>query len=195
MKLDLFVHRRLMDHIGGIPFRPYEVGGWLLGFWADDAHAVFVTHATPPAASHGTPFGVHISGRGHRRRFADAWEASSGAVTYLGDWHTHPGCPPTPSPQDARALSQLASSSKFGTPRPLMAILSTPRWPAASGRIELAFYVREPTGAIAGLQAFPTDELPPEATAVPDWPWPSRRSGNGLVGAARGHRNADARGR
>lgn len=188
MPPDLFVHRDVLRRMAGVPVRPFEVAGWLLGFWADDESALFVTHATPPA-SRGTPLGVHVSGRGHKDKFQAAWDASEGAVTFLGDWHTHPGSPPVPSPTDHRALVKLASASEFGTPQPLIAIMSTPRWPwsmertsqstirwqPSHGTRSIAFYLREVSGAVVALEVNVTDELPPQARAVPLWRWPGRR--------------------
>jgi integrative and conjugative element protein (TIGR02256 family) len=175
----LFVHSEVIARINCTPARPFEVGGWLLGFWAEDASAVFVTHATPPA-SHGSPFGVRISGRGHRQRFDDAWDATDGVVTFLGDWHTHPGCPPLPSQQDAKAMEQLAGREQYGTPYPLMAILSTPRWPwkhnTGNASFQLAFYLRDARSRIVALAPKLVDTLPPDAKQVPEWAWPKIRS-------------------
>jgi hypothetical protein len=63
-----------------------------LGYWAGDRSAIVATHATP-AARRGSPFGVWISGDGHRERFHEAWEASGGHVTFLGDWQHAPRWP------------------------------------------------------------------------------------------------------
>ena len=183
MTPQLFVHRDVVDHLGQLPARPYEVGGWLLGFWAEDDSAVFITHATPPGAR-GTPFGVHISGRGHRRLFDAAWDVSDGAITFLGDWHTHPGCPPLPSDQDQKAMTKLATRKKYGTALPLMAILGTARWPWTTDPHTLALYVRGRDGKLAALQLIVTDEMPPEGAAVPSWPWRARRQLQGHMSAA-----------
>lgn len=113
---ELLVHGEVLDRLMRIPGRPWEVGGWLLGWWSDDGSETLVTHATPPA-SRGTPFGVTISGRGHRPMFDAAWNASGGTVTFLGDWHTHPGGPAAVSERDRKAMRQLASDPDFGTSR------------------------------------------------------------------------------
>lgn len=174
MKPDLFVHVGVLRHLVGVPVRPYEVGGWLLGFWSESEDAVFITHATPPA-SRGTPLGVRISGRGHRKKFDSAWDASGGAVTFLGDWHTHPGSPPVPSATDERALSRLSTDPSYGTPQPLIAILSTPRWVFSSGSTSVAFYMRAHLGKTVGLQANVVQDLPEQTRAVPSWRWPRRK--------------------
>ena len=103
----LFVHSQAAEDLLRLPAAPWEIGGWLLGYSAGHGTQLVVSHPTPPGPI-GTPFGVRISSRGHHRRFDAAWEAAGGEVTYLGDWHTHPGGPAAPSEQDAKAMRQLA---------------------------------------------------------------------------------------
>lgn len=175
MTTSLFVDESVRAHLMGVPARPYEVGGWLLGYWAEDRSSVFVTHATPPA-SKGTPFGVRISGRGHRRLFDQAWDASDGLVTFLGDWHTHPGSPPYPSARDEAALVKLATGVKFGTPEPLIAIVSTPRYPWHQGSVTIGFYLGGGEEAVRSVEAHVTSQLPTVALGVPAWRWPKDRA-------------------
>ncbi len=171
----LFVHGAAVANLAALPARPYEVGGWLLGYWSDDERSVFITHATPPA-SRGTPFGVRISGRGHRKRFDEAWTASGGLVTFLGDWHTHPASPPTPSERDEKALHKLATDPAYGTPNPLMVIVSTPRWPWHHDDAAVTAFFGSADCRPHALQVQIADQLPAEAGAVPNWPWPRRRA-------------------
>lgn len=169
----LWIHDRVLARLASLPARPWEVGGWLLGFWTADERSVFVTHATPPVGR-GTPFGVRIAGRGHRDRFEEAWAASGGQVTFLGDWHTHPGCAATPSRRDLKALRQLAGDPDYGTPRPLAGIVQTPRWPLSSAIAhESRWHVSDGDDAALELMPRIAHALPDEALAVPDWrcPW------------------------
>ncbi|MEJ7792233.1 MAG: Mov34/MPN/PAD-1 family protein [Gaiellaceae bacterium] len=165
---ELLVHGEALNRLAQVPGRPWEVGGWLLGWWSDDASELFVTHATP-AASRGTPFGVTISGRGHRPRFDAAWDASGGTVTFLGDWHTHPGGPAVLSDRDRKAMCQLASDPDFGTPHPLIAVVATGRWPwSRASRIR--FYIGT-SDEPRELEPCRVGRLPPSAARVPDWAW------------------------
>jgi integrative and conjugative element protein (TIGR02256 family) len=170
----LHVHGAVLARLACVPARPYEVGGWLLGYWSDDSDSLFVTHATPPA-SKGTPCGVRISGRGHRKLFDQAWDASDGIVTFLGDWHTHPGSPPLPSARDIRAIAKLASDPKFDTPNPLIAIVSTARFPWRAAEMQMAFYLGDRTAQAQSLVPVVAKHLPPEAATVPEWRWPPVR--------------------
>lgn len=167
----LFVHEAVLARLASLKPRPWEVGGWLLGYWADDARSLFVTHLTPPTA--GRPWKVTISGRGHRRYFDEAWDASGGEVTFLGDWHTHPGVAATPSRRDRLALVKLATEPDYGTPRPLIAIVKTGRWPWQQGAPEPRFYLGDEEGETAELTARAAAALPALAARVPRWPWPT----------------------
>lgn len=124
---DLHVHEDVSASLSRLPPRPWEVGGWLLGYWSENRSAIVVTHSTPPA-SRGTPFGVTISGRGHRKLFNEIYDRTGGHATFLGDWHTHPSGSAHPSPRDISALEQLARHPDYGTPVPLIAITATGRW-------------------------------------------------------------------
>lgn len=170
----LYVHADVPRHLLALPVLPWEVGGWLLGYWTADESNVVITHATPPGPC-GTPFGVRISARGHRERFDQAWAASDGHVTFVGDWHTHPGGPVAPSDKDRAALSKLATQHDYGTPQPLAIIVQTPRWPWQITRRALGCFKRDREGAVESLAVTPTDELVGPAASVPSWRWPARR--------------------
>lgn len=170
----LWVHSEVVSSLVRLPKRPWEVGGWLLGFWTADRRSVFVTHGTPSAGC-GTPFGVKISGRGHRGGFDEAWAASDGHVTFLGDWHTHPGCPAVPSDRDLTALCQLAQDRDFGTPQPLAAIVETGRWPFGATPSSVRWYFLHSDDEPLELSPRITETLPEAARGVPHWRWRERR--------------------
>lgn len=170
----LYVHAEVTRRVLALPAVPWEVGGWLLGYWTADEHSVVVTHATPPGPR-GTPFGVRISAEGHRERFDQAWAASGGHVTFLGDWHTHPGGPVAASGKDREALDKLAAQSDYGAPQPLALIVQTPRWPWQSTPRGLGCFMRDRNGVVKPLAMTLTEELRGSAASVPTWCWPTRR--------------------
>lgn len=172
----LFVRTAVRDRLLALPPRPWEVGGWLLGYWVRDGSAVVITAATPPAFR-GSALGIKIDGRGgHSRRFNEAWDASGGRVTFLGDWHTHPRSAPVPSRQDERAVRQLAEDPKYGTPTPLMIIVRLGLLPGSKLVPQAAFYWRTPAGLVQPLAPLWFDVLSEESAKVPEWDWPSDRS-------------------
>ncbi len=160
----------MLERLRGVRARPWEVGGWLLGYWTEDRGSLVVTHATPPI-SRGTPFGVQISGKGHRVLFDAAWDASAGAVTFLGDWHTHPRGAPSPSKRDRRAVQKLATEPDYGTPNPLLAISATGRWPWSMTLPIVRFFVGRPDQDPTRIEPIPFADLPAAAAAVPHGRW------------------------
>jgi integrative and conjugative element protein (TIGR02256 family) len=163
----LYVSTATIERIGALPARPWEVGGWLLGYSDEEQGAIVVTHATPP--SRGTPFSIRISGRRHRRYFDQAWSASDGHVTFLGDWHTHPGGLAIPSERDEEAMHQIAADPDFGEGPTLIAIAATGRWRRPAS-VETRFYI---LGDDFPRRLHPRllDQLPPPADRVPAWSW------------------------
>jgi len=167
---DLFVHFAVLADLLGLPPTRHETGGWLLGYWAVDRAAVVLTHATPPGPR-GAPDGVSISDVGHAARFQEAWDRSGGHVTFLGDWHTHPGGVPLPSGTDRAAMEQLAENAAFDTPTPVIAIATVPRLRWGRTVRYVAFFLRDPAGAVVHLEPLLLEELPAKAAGIPRW-WP-----------------------
>lgn len=164
-----FCQRRVVEQLCALPRRPWEVGGWLLGYWSGSKTLV-ATHATP-RGRRGTPFGVWINAERHGLMFDIVWEASGGRVTFIGDWHTHPGGPASLSKRDRRALAYLAAEDDFGTPEPLAGIVDLPRWPWSKRPSEVRFWLRQSDREVVELEPHLFDEMPKAAAGVPDLPW------------------------
>jgi integrative and conjugative element protein (TIGR02256 family) len=151
---ELYVHETVLAALSALPARPWEVGGWLIGYWSTDREAVVVTHHTP-ARSRGTAFGVTISGRGHRKRFDAIFDRTGGHATFLGDWHSHPAGAAEPSQQDLTAMRQLADDANYATPCPLTAIVATGRFRRRLP--ETRWWLRPADGRVQELAALPYD--------------------------------------
>jgi integrative and conjugative element protein (TIGR02256 family) len=168
----LWIHEQVLDDLAHLPGRPWEIGGWLLGYWRADGSTVVVTHATPPGRR-GTPFGVTVDAEHHQPLFDAAWDSSSGHVTFLGDWHTHPGGPAQPSARDRRALKQLAQEADYQTATPLIVIVANPRWPWSKEPREPRFWLQLNDGDDpVSMEPQRFLSLPPEAKRIPRWAWP-----------------------
>lgn len=171
---DLWIAPALVEQMLALPARPYEIGGWLLGYWTADRSSVAVTAGTPPGRR-GTPFGITIDGRHHRRRFDEAWQGSGGLVTFVGDWHSHPGGPSVPSRRDERAARLVAVDPDFGTPQPILAIVSLPRLPPRRRPRDVRWFVGDVEEELCPLAPKSMRSLPSAAASVPEWPWPRTR--------------------
>jgi integrative and conjugative element protein (TIGR02256 family) len=61
-----------------------------------------------------TRFSFERRDRAHQDRAVAIWEETSGTVGLVGDWHTHPFGPPSPSGTDRAAWRVLAGSVGHG---------------------------------------------------------------------------------
>lgn len=103
---------------------PKETGGLLLGYRHSPTEIV-ITDAIGPGP-----------GGNHRRAGFDPdtdWQTSELAlryaahhrrITYLGDWHTHPGGSSTLSRTDRRTVRAIAHHADARCPHPVMAVLA-----------------------------------------------------------------------
>jgi integrative and conjugative element protein (TIGR02256 family) len=103
---------------------PLESGGVLLG-WNDveDTDLVVVSTLGPgPKATH-RPTRFSPDTNWQRAEIAAVYEASGRTISYLGDWHSHPGGGEMPSRRDERTARRIARSRSARASRPVMLIL------------------------------------------------------------------------
>lgn len=50
--------------------------------------------------------------------------SSDGAVTYVGEWHSHPQHGAMPSHTDVTSLAEISTDQNFNTPAPVMLIVA-----------------------------------------------------------------------
>jgi hypothetical protein len=144
-----------------------------LGYWSEDRSSLVIASATPPSGR-GSAFGVTIGAKGHQEKFDEIWDATDGAVTFVGDWHTHPGGSTRPSSTDRSALAQLAGDPMYGTPLPAIAVVGIPRPARLHRGVNIAFFLRTSEGQIHRLHPEPPSSGIPVGD-LPSWKWPSRR--------------------
>ena len=107
----------------GRSFLPLETGGVLLGWrTAGRTHVAVATGPGPRAQHRRRSFTPDADWQEHI--IATAYEASERRVTYLGDWHTHPGGSPTLSDMDMRTLEVIACHPEARCPDALMLVLA-----------------------------------------------------------------------
>jgi len=104
---------------------PLETGGVLLGFWSPDSNEPVATHVVGPG-----PNGVHREDGFipdydfQEREIATLYEESGRRLSYLGDWHTHPGGSAHMSRRDRACLRRIARHPEARVVRPLMLVLA-----------------------------------------------------------------------
>lgn len=103
---------------------PNETGGLLLGYRHSPTEVVITDAIGPgPKADHRrTGFDPDTNWQASElaRRYRDA----DRRISYLGDWHTHPGGTTTLSRTDRRTLRAIARHPDARCPHPVMAVLA-----------------------------------------------------------------------
>ena len=101
-----------------------ETGGILFGQMDDFLKVVWIDEVSgPPPDSIATPEGFLCGTSGVMDMHDERSKRSSGSVTFIGMWHTHPQALPSPSLTDFRAMRELFHhSSSYEGRRFLMLI-------------------------------------------------------------------------
>lgn len=87
----------------------HEVGGILLGSYRGDY--LHITDATTPQrGDRWSPVRFWRSPEGHQQIAESVWERSRGAVTYIGEWHSHAETTPRPSVIDRASWRETLRS-------------------------------------------------------------------------------------
>lgn len=104
---------------------PLETGGVLLG-WRSSNHICVTTIVGPGPEAHHDKTSFDPDSEWQAAQIAQLYAASGRRLSYLGDWHTHPGATPTPSTRDHRTLRAIARHTPARCPEPIMVILGQP---------------------------------------------------------------------
>jgi integrative and conjugative element protein (TIGR02256 family) len=90
-----------------------EAGGILIGSYRG-AH-IQIVECTIPLV-HDRRFRMLFDRRdeGHQRVALNRWHASRGALTFVGEWHTHPEPQPLPSSVDRQTWRRIVKKNKAG---------------------------------------------------------------------------------
>jgi integrative and conjugative element protein (TIGR02256 family) len=102
---------------------PNETGGVLLGVAMESAVWIEVVIGPGPTALHGRTHFVPDSDY-HQEQIASAYERSGRRLSYLGDWHTHPGGGAYLSSKDSKTLRAIGRQASARQPNPIMAVLA-----------------------------------------------------------------------
>lgn len=105
---------------------PLETGGLLAGYVSANDEEMVVTDIVGPGpkAKHRT-WTFQPDYDYHRREIKRIFGESDRAVTYLGDWHSHPGALSYMSLLDKRALRNIARFTGNYIDRPIMLVLGS----------------------------------------------------------------------
>lgn len=138
--MNCWVHNKVLADIEteSDRWRPKETGGLLLGYWSDREVVVTTSTWPGPKAKH-TASSYSPDANFDRDQVVNVYEESSGVISYLGDWHSHPrgGC--GLSQQDVITLFNISTyePARAATPIMLLAIRDHSEWKFAVWRNEI----------------------------------------------------------
>jgi integrative and conjugative element protein (TIGR02256 family) len=89
-----------------------ETGGILLGSFRGP-HLEVLDYTTAGHTDLEGAFDFIRQDSSHQRRALRAWTASAKTVTFVGEWHTHPSGPPTPSSLDVATWRNLVRTQRY----------------------------------------------------------------------------------
>jgi integrative and conjugative element protein (TIGR02256 family) len=115
---------------------PSETGGILLGRWVEAERAIITQIIGPgPHAKHRRA-SFEPDYEFQEAEIAKAHASADLGCEYLGDWHSHPRGPLSPSSTDMRVLHKIASYPAARCKDPTMCIISGgPYWAASAWRL------------------------------------------------------------
>ncbi len=105
-------------------WRLRETGGSLFGY--ETGKGIVIARALPPGPRAQHKRTRFIPHQGDVQADIDqVFKESSGALDYLGDWHSHPRGSCEPSGTDIRSAAKIAADRATAIPRPLVLIQAT----------------------------------------------------------------------
>jgi len=101
---------------------PRESGGVLLGYRSDSGISVVVAATGPGPRARHTDTRYVPDAAYDQQQITEAFDATEGQVTYIGDWHSHSTGSGRLSHLDRKTLSRIANATDAFCPRPVMLI-------------------------------------------------------------------------
>lgn len=100
---------------------PNEFGGVFVGYKKDDL-IIIDDVLIPDDFENGKTIFVRRPGT-LNDRLELIFNETSGKITYIGEWHSHPDGPPSPSSTDINAMQEIADTKKIGNSNPILMIV------------------------------------------------------------------------
>ena len=100
---------------------PNEFGGVFVGFKQNEL-IVIEDVLIPDDFENGKTIFVRRPGT-LNERLELIFNTTKGKITYIGEWHSHPGGPPNPSSTDINAMQEIADTKKIGNSNPILMIV------------------------------------------------------------------------
>jgi proteasome lid subunit RPN8/RPN11 len=104
--------------------QPNEVGTALVGRYSEDGFTAFVEKLAPLTPdSKGARAAFRRGVVGLKEFFSQLWKSTHPELHYVGEWHSHPNGPASPSSRDDHSQTAIANDSKIDCPEVILLIL------------------------------------------------------------------------
>jgi [CysO sulfur-carrier protein]-S-L-cysteine hydrolase len=102
---------------------PKEFGGILLGEYSLDKHIVNISESICPNKFHSSPVAFTRNSVHLNMEIKKRFEASSGRVIYVGEWHSHPNGSTEFSKLDLKTMQSIGSNKNVMITMPILLIV------------------------------------------------------------------------
>ncbi|CZR07952.1 Mov34/MPN/PAD-1 family protein [Trichococcus ilyis] len=92
--------------------RYWETGGVLFGKISRNRKTIFIDKAESIKGKKLFSLAYIRDGKRAQKIIDSLWQETQGELNYLGEWHTHPNIPPTPSQRDKLTILELTAEKK-----------------------------------------------------------------------------------
>ncbi|MEH1007957.1 ThiF family adenylyltransferase [Winogradskyella sp. ECml5-4] len=99
---------------------PKEFGGVFIGY-KSDLHFIITDILIPDQYKNGKTIFIREPGT-LNERLSEIHKMTNGEIEYLGEWHSHPNGPTTPSRTDINAMQEIAKDKNINIDKPLLMI-------------------------------------------------------------------------
>jgi len=99
---------------------PKEFGGVFIGY-KSDLHFIITDILIPDQYKNGQTIFIREPGT-LNERLSEIHKMTNGEIEYLGEWHSHPNGPTTPSRTDINAMQEIAKDKNINIDKPLLMI-------------------------------------------------------------------------
>jgi proteasome lid subunit RPN8/RPN11 len=136
--LQLVIGEELVNQIAdhGINKYPNEFGGLLLGRYLENNKVVSIEDSIFPKKYTSSRYFFERGSEGIKEMLVTKYNGTPSLI-YVGEWHTHPDGPATPSNTDLIAMSELANDNNVLITNPVLMIMEVRK---SNYKVELYFF-------------------------------------------------------
>lgn len=119
----------------GTSHYPNEIGGFLVGYYAEDDKHLHITDTIVPTSFKASKYSFERDSKGVEKKL-DKYYKETPRKFYVGEWHTHPDNYPIPSTTDISAINTIINNPNTRIANPVLLIIGY-----SKTQVDFGFYV------------------------------------------------------